>query len=151
MFTKELDIQKYITTSMSNIMRLSLTTSNRLLLHSFKAHTHHHTMSSLKPVTIHGKRGPNPSKVRMLVEEIGLPYELHDVDFAVIKEPEYLAVNPNGRIPAIHDPNNNLTLWESGAIIEYLIEKYDTERKLSFEPGSKEAYLAKQWLFFQGT
>jgi glutathione S-transferase len=107
--------------------------------------------SSLKPITIYGKHGPNPPKVRMLAEELGLAYDLKDVQFADVKKPEFLAVNPNGRMPAIHDPNTDLTLWESGAIIEYLIEKYDTERKVSFEPGSKEAYLAKQWLFYQGT
>jgi glutathione S-transferase len=88
--------------------------------------------SSLKPIVIWGKHGPNPPKVRMLAEEMGLPYDL------------------NGRMPAIQDPNEDFTLWESGAIIEYLVEKYDTERKMSFAPGSKEAYLAKQWLYFQG-
>jgi glutathione S-transferase len=104
----------------------------------------------MKPITIYGKHGPNPPKVRMLAEELGLPYDLRDVGFADVKGAEFIKVNPNGRMPAIHDPNNDLTLWESGAIMEYLIEKYDTERKVSFEPGSKEAYLAKQWLFFQG-
>jgi glutathione S-transferase len=107
-------------------------------------------MASIKPVEIYGKHGPNPPKVRMLAEELGLPYDLKDVSFADVKKPEFLALNPNGRMPAIHDPNTDLTLWESGAIIEYLVEKYDTERKVSFEPGSKEAYLAKQWLYFQG-
>jgi hypothetical protein len=107
-------------------------------------------MSSFKPITIWGKAGPNPPKVRMLAKELGLPYELNDIGFADVKKPEYLKINPNGRMPAIHDPNEDLTLWESGAIIEYLVEKYDTERKISFAPGSKEAYLAKQWLFFQG-
>jgi len=52
-------------------------------------------------------------------------------------------------MPAIHDPNRDLTLWESGAIIEYLIEVYDKKQKLSFPAGSNEAYLAKQWLYFQ--
>jgi glutathione S-transferase len=105
--------------------------------------------SSIKPITIHGKHGPNPPKVRMVCEELGLPYELNDVQFADLKKPEFLKINPNGRMPAIHDPNTDLTLWESGAIIEYLVEKYDTENKLSFASGSTDAYLAKQWLFFQ--
>jgi glutathione S-transferase len=106
--------------------------------------------SSIKPITIYGKHGPNPPKVRMLAEELGLPYELNEIGFQDVKKPDYLAINPNGRIPAIHDPNNDLTLWESGAILEYLVEKYDPERKASFESGSKESFLAKQWLFFQG-
>jgi glutathione S-transferase len=107
-------------------------------------------MSDIKPIVIYGKHGPNPPKVRIVAEELGLPYDLKDVAFSEVKEAEFLAVNPNGRMPAIYDPNTDLTLWESGAIIEYLIEKYDTEHKISFAPGSKEAYLAKQWLFFQG-
>jgi glutathione S-transferase len=107
-------------------------------------------MSDLKPIVIYGKHGPNPPKIRMLAEELGLAYDLKEINFADVKGAEFLAINPNGRMPAIYDPNTDLTLWESGAIIEYLIEKYDTERKVSFEPGSKEAYLAKQWLFFQG-
>lgn len=85
----------------------------------------------------------------MLVEELGLPYELIDTQFPDLKKPDFLALNPNGRMPAIHDPNTNLTLWESGAIVEYLVEKYDTEHHLSFPAGSNEAQLARQWLYFQ--
>ena len=85
----------------------------------------------------------------MLVEELGLPYELIDTQFPDLKKPDFLALNPNGRMPAIHDPNTNLTLWESGAIVEYLVERYDTEHHLSFPAGSNEAQLARQWLYFQ--
>ncbi|KAF2023904.1 glutathione S-transferas-like protein [Setomelanomma holmii] len=106
-------------------------------------------MSSLEPITIHGKHGPNGEKVRMLAEELSLPYNLVEIQFSEVKKPAFTAINPNGRIPAIQDPNTDLTLWESGAILEYFIEKYDTQRKISFEPGSKEEYLAKQWLYFQ--
>lgn len=110
------------------------------------------TMSStpLKPLTIWGKAGPNPPKVRIIAEELNIPYDLKDISFPDLKTPSFLAINPNGRMPAIQDPNTDLTLWESGAIIEYLVETYDTEHKISFAPGSKEAWLAKQWLFFQG-
>lgn len=106
-------------------------------------------MSSIKPIKIWGKRGPNPPKVAMLCEELSIPYDAQDTQFSDLKLPEFLAVNPNGRMPAIYDPNTDLTLWESGAIYEYLIEKYDTNNKLSFPQGSTESYLAKQWLFFQ--
>lgn len=105
--------------------------------------------SSLKPITIYGRHGPNPPKVRMLCEELSIPYTLEDTQFSELKAPAFLAINPNGRMPAIHDPNTNLTLWESGAILEYLIDTYDTERKISFTPGSNNAALARQWLFFQ--
>jgi len=85
----------------------------------------------------------------MILEELGLPYEHQPIAFADIKKPEYLAVNPNGRLPAIHDSNTNLTLWESGAIVEYLVETYDKHNKISYPKGSNESYLTKQWLYFQ--
>jgi glutathione S-transferase len=87
----------------------------------------------------------------MLLEELRLPYTHMPIDFKDVKSPSYLSINPNGRLPAIHDPNTGLTLWESGAILEYLAERYDTDRRLSFAPGTNEAYLAKQWLFFQAS
>ncbi|GAP92818.2 putative glutathione S-transferase [Rosellinia necatrix] len=106
---------------------------------------------SLKPIKAYGKGGPNPPKVIMILEELGLPYEIEDVQFADVKKPEYLAVNPNGRLPAIYDPNTDLTLWESGAIVEYLVETYDKDNKISFPRGSNESYLTKQWLYYQTT
>jgi len=53
-------------------------------------------------------------------------------------------------VPAIYDPNTDLTLWESGAIVTYLIEKYDTEHKISYT-SEKEKYLALQWQHYQST
>ena len=55
---------------------------------------------------------------------------------------------PIHSVPAIEDPNTGITLWESGAIIEYLIAEYDKEHKLSFS-SSPEKYLTQQWLHFQ--
>ncbi|KAL9046572.1 MAG: hypothetical protein Q9214_000625 [Letrouitia sp. 1 TL-2023] len=106
--------------------------------------------SQLKPIKIYGdNKSPNPAKVQMVVKELDLPYEIVDIPFSDTKKPEYTSVNPNGRLPAIHDPNSGITLWESGAIIEYLVEQYDKNRVLSFEPGTPEYYQAKQWLYFQ--
>ncbi|KAI8631288.1 glutathione S-transferase [Xylariaceae sp. FL1651] len=105
--------------------------------------------STMKPIKLYGHWGPNPTKVATILEELNLPYEISHVEFADVKGPAYTAVNPNGRVPAIYDPNTGLTLWESGAIIEYLVEKYDTARKLSFAPGSNEYYLARQFMAFQ--
>lgn len=107
--------------------------------------------NQLKPIKVWGKGGPNPPKVAMVLEELGVPYDAEAIPLTDIKKPEYLAINPNGRLPSIHDPNTGITLWESGAIVEYLIERYDKEHKLSFEPGTAEAYHAKQWLFFQAS
>src|ERR1700733_8963305 len=72
---------------------------------------------------------PNGVKVSIMLEEIGLPYEVHLVDFGKDDQhtPEYLSLNPNGKIPAILDPNGPggrpLPLFESGAILQYLAEK----------------------------
>ena len=70
------------------------------------------------------------------------------MDMAVLHTPVYEKVNPNGRVPAIEDPNTGITLWESGAIIEYLIEKYDTSKSLTYDT-EPEKYHLKQWLYFQ--
>jgi len=106
-------------------------------------------MSAMQPIKIYGSSGPNPPKIALLCEGLNIPYEAIHMPFPDLKKPEYLKINPNGRMPAIQDPNTGITLWESGAIIEYLIEKYDKEQKMSFAPGSDESYLAKQWLFYQ--
>lgn len=108
-------------------------------------------MSALKPIKVYGQGGPNPPKVAILLAELALPHEITPVPFSDVKSPSYLAVNPNGRLPALHDPNANLTLWESNAIIEYLAERYDTDRAISFAPGSNEAYEAKKYLYFQAS
>ncbi|CAM1501336.1 Fc.00g104980.m01.CDS01 [Cosmosporella sp. VM-42] len=105
--------------------------------------------SDLKPFTIWGEGGINPTKVAIFFEELGLPYSHKEVLLADIKKPEYTSINPNGRLPSIYDPNTDITLWESGAIIEYLVEKYDKKLTISFAPESKESYLAKQWLHYQ--
>lgn len=107
--------------------------------------------SQIKPINVWGQGGPNPPKVAIILEELGLPYQFDPIQMSDVKKPEYLAINPNGRLPAIHDPNTGITLWESGAIVEYLIERYDTQHRLSFAPGTPESYHAKQWLHFQAS
>ncbi|KAH7121081.1 glutathione transferase 2 [Dendryphion nanum] len=108
-------------------------------------------MSSIQPIKIYGKFGPNPPKIACLVAELDIPHEIIPTGFDEVKQPAFLAINPNGRMPAIYDPNTDITIWESGAIIEYLIERYDKDHRLSFAPGTHEYYHAKQWLFFQTT
>jgi hypothetical protein len=103
----------------------------------------------LKPIKLWGRAGLNPSKIRIILEELGLRYDAVSVPLKTVKETGYLAVNPNGRLPTIYDPNTDTTLWESGAIAEYLIETYDKNNLLGFASGTKEYFHAKQWLFFQ--
>ncbi|QKX57119.1 uncharacterized protein TRUGW13939_04227 [Talaromyces rugulosus] len=93
--------------------------------------------------------GANPKKVVMVLEELQIPYEIKLLEFPEMKQPAYEKINPNGRVPAIEDPNTGVALWESGAIIEYLVDKYDQKRQISFEPGTANFYHAKQWLHFQ--
>lgn len=94
---------------------------------------------------------PNGVKVSILLEELGLPYEVHRVDFGRQDQnsPEFLSLNPNNKIPAILDPNGPggqpLALFESGAILVYLAEK--TGRFLPLEAGARHHTL--QWLMFQ--
>ncbi|KAF3064486.1 Glutathione S-transferase 1 [Daldinia childiae] len=92
--------------------------------------------------------GPNPWKVVFVLQELGVPYELKTIKFADVKKKPLIDVNPNGRVPAIEDPNNGLTLWESGAIITYLIKQYDIEHKLSYTT-FPEVHHLDQWLHFQ--
>lgn len=70
---------------------------------------------------------PNGRKVSILLEELGLPYEVHAVDIGKDEQfaPEFLAISPNNRIPAIVDRDTGRSLMESGAIMLYLAEKHD--------------------------
>jgi glutathione S-transferase len=105
---------------------------------------------TLKPLTLWGHdSGPNAWKAAMILEELHVPYTVKMIEFSDMKKEAYESINPNGRVPAIEDPNTGITLWESGAIIEYVVETYDKQHKISFAPGSKEYFEAKQWLYFQ--
>ena len=83
-----------------------------------------------------------------MLEELGLPYETQIIDFSELNKEPFEKLNPNGRVPAIEDPNTDMTLWESGAIIEYLLETYDKENKFSYTKGP-EKFQQKSWLHFQ--
>lgn len=105
---------------------------------------------SLKPITLWGHTsGPNAWKVAMVLEELDVPYTNKLIEMPDMKKEPYVSINPNGRVPAIEDPNTGTALWESGAIIEYLVDNYDKKHKISFAPGASEYYEARQWLFFQ--
>ena len=94
---------------------------------------------------------PNGVKVSTMLEEIELPYEPHLVDIGKNESwtPEFLSLNPNGKIPAIIDPSGPggrpLGLFESGAILTYLAEK--TGRFIPTDPAGR--YETLQWVFFQ--
>jgi len=102
-----------------------------------------------KPIHLYShKAGPSPWRVAIILEELDVPYETEFVNPADLHTPVYEKINPNGRVPAIHDPNTDITLWESGAIINYLIATYDKENKLQ-PTNTPDKFHAQQWLFFQ--
>ncbi|MGD0192393.1 MAG: glutathione S-transferase N-terminal domain-containing protein [Rhizomicrobium sp.] len=94
---------------------------------------------------------PNGVKVSIMLEEIGMHYEPHLVDImkSETQTPEYLSLNPNGKIPAIIDPDGPggkpFGLFESGAILLYLADK--TGQFISTDPA--ERYETIEWVFFQ--
>lgn len=94
---------------------------------------------------------PNGVKVSIMLEETGLPYEPHLINIMANEshDPAFLSLNPNGKIPAILDPDGPggkpMALFESGAILLYLAEK--TGQFLPADPVAR--YQAIQWVMFQ--
>ncbi len=94
---------------------------------------------------------PNGRKVSIMLEEVGLPYRVHPVDITKGQQfaPEFLAISPNNKIPAIADQEGPggkpFTLFESGAILIYLAEK--SGRLLPSAPAVR--YQVLQWLMWQ--
>jgi glutathione S-transferase len=91
---------------------------------------------------------PNGRKVSIALEEMGLPYEAQAVDLkaGVQKQPWFVAINPNGRIPAIIDRDeDDFAIFESGAILVYLAEKSG----LLLPAGRRPRSLVMQWLMWQ--
>ncbi|ENY71657.1 glutathione S-transferase family protein [Aeromonas diversa CDC 2478-85] len=91
---------------------------------------------------------PNGHKVAIALEEMGIDYRVHPLDLSKLdqKQPEFLAINPNGRIPAIIDTeNDDFAVFESGAILLYLAEK--SGQLLPSDPKGRSRVI--QWLMFQ--
>jgi GST-like protein len=90
---------------------------------------------------------PNGRKVSIMLEEVGLPYTVHSVDISKDEQfkPEFLAISPNNRIPAIVDSDNGLAIFESAAILMYLAEKTG---KL-WPTDEKGRWNTMQWLMWQ--
>jgi len=99
-------------------------------------------------ITLYTAPTPNGHKVSIALEELGLPYELRVLDLSKgeQKRPDFLAINPNGRIPAIVDHDaDDFAVFESGAILIYLAEK--TGRLMPPDPQGRSRVI--QWLMFQ--
>jgi GST-like protein len=101
-------------------------------------------------ITLYSAKTPNGQKIHIMLEECGLPYRVRwiDIDRGEQFDPDFLAVSPNNKIPAIVDdegPGGPITLFESGAILLYLADK--SGRFLPTEP--RKRWDVMQWLMWQ--
>ncbi|KAK1469632.1 glutathione S-transferase [Colletotrichum melonis] len=107
---------------------------------------------------------PNGIKVSILLEELGLEYQVTPIDISkntqkvgisetsIYSEPWFLEINPNGRIPALTDKfedGKTIRLFESGSILQYLVDRYDKDHKVSYSYGSREYWEVNNWLHWQ--
>ncbi|KAI0647744.1 glutathione S-transferase C-terminal-like protein [Trametes meyenii] len=115
------------------------------------------TSPSSKPFLFYTAGTPNGHKVSILLEELkghyGITYDTHAIDISkgTQKEPWFLALNPNGRIPVLVDRNRGgFAVFETAAILLYLERHYDTQGKFAFDPQTHpdEHSEMLQWIFF---
>jgi GST-like protein len=104
-----------------------------------------------QPIELYYAATPNGRKITIMVEELGVPYTLHHVDIGRGDQftPEFLAISPNNKIPAIVDPEGPdgqpISIFESGAILKYLGLKFGR-----FYPADPRAQVkVDEWLFWQ--
>ncbi|SKA35901.1 glutathione S-transferase N-terminal domain-containing protein [Consotaella salsifontis] len=103
------------------------------------------------PIALYYWPTPNGWKISIMLEELGVPYEIHYVNIGAGDQfkPEFLAISPNNRMPAIVDPDGPggepISVFESGAILQYLGRKFGR-----FYPSDERARVAvDEWLFWQ--
>ncbi|VVD61803.1 glutathione S-transferase [Pandoraea iniqua] len=99
------------------------------------------------PITLYTANTPNGLKISLYLHEARLAYRQIDVDLSAgeQKQPEFLRLNPNGKIPVIVDHERDQTVFESGAILTYLADKTGV-----LQPATEAGHLAvQQWLHFQ--
>ena len=101
----------------------------------------------MNPLQLHTYQTPNGHKASIMVEETGLPYEVHvvDIERGDQRSPAFLALNPNNKIPVIVDPDAWRTVVESGAILFYLADRAGVLRPA----GDDERTTVLQWVLFQ--
>ena len=106
-----------------------------------------HTQIGPRMIDLHYAPTPNGWKITIMLEELGIPYNVIPVDIRAGDQfkPEFLAISPNNRIPAIVDRDNDFSVFESGAILMYLAEK--TGKLMPKD--LKERYRVIEWLMWQ--
>jgi len=104
-----------------------------------------------KPITLYYWSTPNGHKIGIMLEELGVPYEVHPVNINKGEQfaPAFLKISPNNRIPAILDPNGPggrpISVFESGAILQYLGRKYGR----FYPQEERQRVQVEEWLFWQ--
>ncbi|KID85698.1 glutathione S-transferase II [Metarhizium guizhouense ARSEF 977] len=110
-------------------------------------------MAAKTDIVLYTASTPNGIKASIALEELGLQYKVHAIKMMENeqKEPWFLDINPNGRIPALTDTldGNKIRVFESGAILEYLVDRYDKDHKISYPRGTAEHWEVTSWLMWQ--
>ncbi|KAF7557960.1 hypothetical protein G7Z17_g349 [Cylindrodendrum hubeiense] len=105
-------------------------------------------------ITLYTEGTPNGLKPTILLAELGLEYKLVPINIFTQENKElwFVKINPNGRIPALTDVDKNgkeIRIFESGAILEYLVIQYDKDHKISYPHNSPEYWETVSWLTWQ--
>jgi GSH-dependent disulfide-bond oxidoreductase len=108
---------------------------------------HHAGDTNMTPIQLYTYQTPNGHKASIMIEETGLPYQVHvvDIDKGDQYRAEFLALSPNNKIPVIVDPERKRTVFESGAILFYLAERSGVLKP----DGPEETIRTLQWTLFQ--
>ena len=114
-------------------------------------HLNTSTMEEKRGIAFYTAASPNGYKVAITLEELRLSYDMVHVDVPAIqhKEPWFMAINPNGRVPALTDTlddGTSISLFESGSIQQYLVDRYDSDHKISYPRGTKEFHQTINWV-----
>lgn len=144
----KISFKSSIATLLHRVNSLSISELNMEILKLSRYHLAQENRS--KMIHLYTWRTPNGFKPLIMLEEIGFPYELRPIDIRAGEQSrrEYLAINPNGKIPAMVDDSwagGSLTLFESGAILVYLADK--SGMLLANHPSRR--FQVVQWLMFQ--
>jgi GST-like protein len=116
-----------------------------------KAPTHKKPALKAKPIALYYWSTPNGHKISIMLEELGVPYEVHPINIGKGEQfaPAFLKISPNNRIPAILDPDGPggrpISVFESGAILQYLGRKYGR----LYPQEDRKRVQVEEWLFWQ--
>ncbi|KAL8824444.1 MAG: hypothetical protein Q9191_005054 [Dirinaria sp. TL-2023a] len=108
-----------------------------------------------QPLVLHAhSSGPNPIKIAIALEFLGVPYKTKLWEFGNdpergVKGAAFLKINENGRVPALEDPNTGVLSWESGAVMNYVVRNYDKQGLLRPKNSSEQEKVdLEKWEYF---